>query len=479
MPPDVSRRRVSQRLAGMASGAALFGLAPSLAVAQASPSAAQALREGLAGLDGALLLDDAARQAMAVDYGRIVRRLPLAVLRPASVDDVVRLVQVANQRGLKVAMRGNGNAMLGQAQVEDGVVIDSSTLNAVRVVDFRGQPAIEAGPGALWGAVYDAAYARRLRVPVTVPSFLSVGGTLSTGGFHASTWREGFQVDHVLELQVVTGEGQLVTCSDDHNRVLFDAMLGGMGQCGLIVKAVVALVPAPTHVLSFVLGYPDWPTALHDLMRLAQDGRFDEIDGNTRERPGGGLAFNLACSVFHDAPATPSEPPLLAGLAFTSKQASLTSYPEYARRIRFSPPTVPQPWLHVCLPASAAEGYGARVLGTPEEVAYSTQLFSVWRTSRIRRPLCRVPTEDFAVRFQLQRRPPASVADMGALLAVNRRLYERARDLGGTRLTTTAVPFSRADWVRYYGPAWGPFQAAKDRFDPNRVLTPGQGMFEG
>ena len=105
--------------------------------------------------------------------------------------------------------------MFGQAQAENGVVIDSSTLNAVRMVDFRGAPAVEADAGALWGQVLDLAYARKLTPPVNLHQvFLSVGGTLSTGGFGPLSWRNGFQTDHVLQLQVITGRGELVTCSD-------------------------------------------------------------------------------------------------------------------------------------------------------------------------------------------------------------------------------------------------------------------------
>ena len=43
--------------------------------------------------------------------------------------------------------------------------------------------------------------------------------------------------------------------------------------------------------------------------------------------------------------------------------------------------------------------------------------------------------------------------------------------MGGTRLTTTAIPFSQADWIQHYGPVWESFRDAKKRFDPNNVLA--------
>ncbi|HVI78502.1 MAG TPA: hypothetical protein VM715_10140, partial [Candidatus Acidoferrum sp.] len=59
---------------------------------------------------------------------------------------------------------------------------------------------------------------------------------------------------------------------------------------------------------------------------------------------------------------------------------------------------------------------------------------------------------------------PEASADVSSLFAMNRSLYDRARDLGGTRLTTTAVPFSQADWRRHYGLEWEVLRKAKKRF---------------
>lgn len=134
----------------------------------------------------------------------------------------------------------------------------------------------------------NAANATKRTPPVIVDTFLSVGGTISTGGFAVTTWNQGFQVDHVRELQVVTGDGQLVTCSDERNSDLFNAMLAGLGQCGIIVKVVMALVAAPTHVLFFKLNYKDFQTASADLALLAKEGRFNHLDGRAPQRRAAG-----------------------------------------------------------------------------------------------------------------------------------------------------------------------------------------------
>src|SRR5262245_50958546 len=60
--------------------------------------------------DGELLVDEAVRRSMASDNGGHVRRMPFAVLRPKSADDIVRAVRVANEQGRKIAMRGRGHS---------------------------------------------------------------------------------------------------------------------------------------------------------------------------------------------------------------------------------------------------------------------------------------------------------------------------------------------------------------------------------
>src|SRR5678815_2576308 len=62
-----------------------------------------ALAEDFPAFDGVLLLDDASRAIAADDFGHLVHRQPLAVLKPATVDDVVKLVRFARENNIKVA----------------------------------------------------------------------------------------------------------------------------------------------------------------------------------------------------------------------------------------------------------------------------------------------------------------------------------------------------------------------------------------
>jgi cytokinin dehydrogenase len=474
MERSISRRAFAQRLAA---ATAVVALQPSWSFR----AAGQSLRDDLKNLSGELGFDDATLQAAADDFGHIVRKMPAAVLRPGGAQDIAQLIQFANQRGLKVATRGRGHSFLGQTQVEGGVVIDSSTLNSVRIVKSGAGGIAEIGAGAQWSAVVSAANAEKLTPPVIVDTFLSVGGTISTGGFGVTTYNQGLQVDHVQELEVVTGDGRIVTCSDERNSDLFNAMLGGLGQCGIITKVVMRLIAAPANVLFLRMNYDDFQTASADLALLAKDGRFHHLDGRGAARQGGGVAYYVEGGAFYDAPDAPDEAKLTAGLRFASKTAAVMTYEQYYRReevCTLCTTPLQKPFVYLCLPASRYVEYTSSILSSPTESAFLTPRMSAWRRSAIKRPLIRLPDEEIVFRFQLSRVLPAST-DTQLMIALNRTLYERARDMGGYRMTSSAVPFSPADWMRHYGPAWQSIQAAKMRFDPKNVLTPGHGMFAG
>jgi FAD/FMN-containing dehydrogenase len=59
----------------------------------------------------------------------------------------------------------------------------------------------------------------------------------------------------------------------------------------------------------------------------------------------------------------------------------------------------------------------------------------------------------------------------------NRRLYEKARDVGGCLYPVGTLPLDRAGWVAHYADAWTRFRQAKTTYDPAGILTPGPRIF--
>ncbi len=265
-------------------------------------------------LDGVLYTDDAI-SAAADDFGHIVHRQPLAVLKPGSIGDIVNIIEFARQNNLKVAARGQGHSCYGQAQVEAGVVIDMSTLNKIHSISAD-RAVVDAG--VVWSQLLQATLEQQLTPPVLTDYIeLSIGGTLSVGGIGGASHRYGVQVDNVLELQVVTGEGKLKTCSPYQNRNLFEAVLAGLGQCGIIVQATIRLIKAEQNVRVFHLYYDDLATFTHDQRLLIAEERFNFVEGQVIANPNGGWRYVLEAASFYTPPNQPDNRTALAGLSYT------------------------------------------------------------------------------------------------------------------------------------------------------------------
>ncbi|KAK9108926.1 hypothetical protein Sjap_016986 [Stephania japonica] len=219
--------------------------------------------------DGSLTVDPADLHQASVDFGGLTP-LPsqgkiMAVLRPGSVNDVVKMVKTAyvSRRGFAVSARGHGHSTNGQARPYSapGVVIEMSNYNdheTVMMMIMKPNVVIDGGDrgsyvdvwgGELWIDVLKASLEYGLAPKSwTDYLYLSVGGTLSNGGISGQAFNHGPQIANVHELEVVTGKGELLTCSEEQNTDLFHGVLGGLGQFGIITRARIALEPAPQRV---------------------------------------------------------------------------------------------------------------------------------------------------------------------------------------------------------------------------------------
>ena len=449
---------------------------------------ATALAEDFPTFDGVLLLDDVSRAAAADDFGHLIHRQPLAVLRPGSVDDVVKLVRFARRNDIKVAARGQAHSTQGQAQVEAGVVVDMATLATVHEINPTN--ALVDG-GTRWLDLLTLTIPQGLTPPTLVDFLeLTVGGTLSLGGIGSQAFRHGPPVDNVLELQVVTGKGELVSCSATQNSTLFDAARSGLGQFGLIVRARVRLIAAPPNVRLYHAFYSSLPAFLSDLEKLIDDGRFDTVQGFAVPDGAGSWLFQLETSKYFSPGQEPDDATLLSGLAFDpgTQSAQDMSYFDYLNRIaplveflrQIGVWALPHPWVNLFVPAANAQTLIGETLATltVDDVGQGPILIYPFNRQLFRAPFFRVPdSRHFFVFALLRNAVPPTPERAAQLVAANRALFERAVTLGGKRYPFDSVPMTRHDWQKHYQPLWGAIVSAKRHFDPAEILTPRQGIF--
>jgi FAD/FMN-containing dehydrogenase len=494
---ELTRRSM---LKGLAAGATVVGwsaLDRSWVAAGASSLAAV---DQVPNLDGTLVTAPAVTAAFAGDFGRIVTGTPQAVLRPGSVNDIAKMVNFARRNGLRIAVNGQSgtagelesHSNFGQAEVPGGIAVDCRGLSTIHKIDTQRRVA-DVDAGVSWAELTDAAAQVGLTPPMLTDFIhLSVGGTLSVGGVGGTMQKVGALVDNVCELDVVTGRGQKVTCSRDKHPDVFAAALAGAGQCVLIVRATVRLVPAQTQALVFNLFYDDLDTFVADQLLVLGDGRFTYQEGQIVRRPDNtGWRYMMEAAVYFTPPTVPDQAALLAGLSDNRAEAVTltTSYLEWAHRV--DPAVValkaagfwaqPHPWLTVFVPASRTSEFISGVVAqlTPLDLGAGLATLFAFSPGKLGQPLFVVPrSEPAAFALSLLRFPFPGPVDVAGMLAQNRAFFDQAVAVGGKRYIIGAVPnMSPADWQAHYGSVFPAFQQARSQLDPDGVLTPGQHIF--
>src|SRR5215469_3385047 len=123
---------------------------------------------------------DARYEATRKVYNAMIERRPRLIARCADVADVMAAVKFGRDQKLLVSIRGGGHNACGLGICDDGLVIDLSQMNHVRVDPKR--RIVQVGGGALWRDVDHATHAFGLAVPSGIISTTGVGGLTLGGG---------------------------------------------------------------------------------------------------------------------------------------------------------------------------------------------------------------------------------------------------------------------------------------------------------
>ena len=436
-------------------------------------------------LDGQLIVKPTYLAAVADDFGHIIRRTPLAILQPGSRRDIARIIRYADIVGVTIAMRGQGHSLYGQSQVDGGIIIDSRFLNAIHCLNST-EVVVDAGV-----TLFDllaATWERGLTLPVLTDYLgLSVGGLCSVGGIGGHTQHFGSFADTVLALEAIAGNGQQIVCSSTKETSLFNSLLGGLGQFGIIIHITLPLIFAPTNVRAYHLLYTNLEQYLADQERVLKDGRFDFLKGQVVPNPSGNWTYLLEAASYYTPLELPSDEALLRDLSFDGGIDVLEfSYFDWQNRLN---PIVaelqkdgvweyPHPWLNLFLPGSQVKSYVSSVLQTLTalEVKDPILLYPFHR-NKLTRPFIKTPKEETIYLFSILQTAKPNPEAIKALVTKNRSLFDRARDIGAKSYPVNALPFSQQDWIQHYDDSWEAFARMKAELDSRKLLTPGQGIF--
>lgn len=469
-------------------------------------AAVAALQEALGDRVG---VDREVRESFRTDFGKVRERVPAAVVRPRSAQEVVTVVRTCREHGVPLTPRAQGHTQTGQSTTE-GILLDTNSMATIHEIDAEREVAV-CDPGVVWRDLVAAAVPQGL-VPRVLTNNLGVtiAGTTSVAGLGVASYRYGTQADNAVEIDVVAGTGELVTCSREQNRDLFDAVRCGFGQFGVMTRVVTRLRRCEPKVRMYHLLYDELASFMDDaafVMDPANHDRFHTLESRCAPCPiftkriGEGMKlrqgqqlyaywmYPMFLTVEYDEGAEPDDEAVLDGLSYY-KHLRTEEYTQLDFCNRLEPIfelwhrsgnwELAHPWVETTLGWEEAKTLIPQVLEEfPPQALGPGGHILLWpaRSGESEVPLFRHPEGENLMGFGIL--PAVPFEYLGEALPQLEMFSELTNAYGGKRYLSGYVSYSTAgEWATHFGDEWERVKAAKKKFDPDGIMNPGFIVYE-
>lgn len=183
-------------------------------------------------------------------------RHPELIIQAESVEDVVAAVNHARENKRRITTRGGGHSFCGCFMRDDGMLVDVSRLSTIEIDAAKGEAIV--GPGVIGRRLQEDLGKQGLAFPTAHCGMVPISGFLLGGGlgWNGNAWG-GMSTYNILEVQIVTPDGQVRTASETENPNLFWAVRGGgPGLFGVVTRFRLKCHPKPKAMRSHTLIFP-------------------------------------------------------------------------------------------------------------------------------------------------------------------------------------------------------------------------------
>jgi glycolate oxidase len=190
-----------------------------------------------------------------------LRASPSLVVLPSSATQVQEVVRLCSREGVPFVARGHGTGLSGGAlPVPGGVVVAMSRLNRVLSVDIDNRRvAVEPGVTNLDITRAVAPYGYYYAPDPSSQQVCSIGGNVAENSGGAHCLKYGFTVHHVLEVEAVLPDGELVRLGgsmvDTPGPDLIGLIVGSEGTLAVVTKVVVRILRKPESVQTLLAAF--------------------------------------------------------------------------------------------------------------------------------------------------------------------------------------------------------------------------------
>ena len=203
---------------------------------------------------------------------------PMAVVFPGTVEELTSIVKLLNRHKISFIARGAGTGLSGGAVPQDkSVIIEMARFKEVHEVDWENRT-ITVGPGVINLRISEHVNSEGFHYAPDPSSqkACTIGGNLAENSGGPHTLKYGVTVNHVLGMEIVLPDGELVTLGGKHLGMpgpdLLGLMTGSEGTFAIITKIICRLTPNPETAVTLLGIYSSVREACESVSSIIRQG---------------------------------------------------------------------------------------------------------------------------------------------------------------------------------------------------------------
>ena len=212
-----------------------------------------------------ILSDEAERYVYSFDASNNQQNkaLPDAVVFVENIEQVLKVVKIANEQMTPIICRGAGTNTVGACiPTHGGIVLNFSKMNKILEINPENMTA-RVQPGVVVGDLQKAVEKQGLFYPPD-PSNLkisTIGGSIAQNSAGARCFKYGATKDYIIDMLVVMANGELIrtgsnTIKNATGYNLGSIFIGSEGTLGIVVETTIKLIPKPEET-QVIMAYFD------------------------------------------------------------------------------------------------------------------------------------------------------------------------------------------------------------------------------
>ena len=230
-------------------------------------------------------------------------RIPEAVVRPKSAEEISQLMKLANREKIPVTARGAGSGLSGGAvPIHGGIVLDCCRMNHILDVD-KANMTVTVEPGVITSEINEMLRPHGLfyaGYPMSLET-CTIGGNVAENAGGGKAVKYGVTGRYVLGLEMVSPTGDIVMLGgklvkDVSGLNLLQLMIGSEGILGVFTKIILKLLPLPKASVDMLCLFNSIGEAIGAVPKIMTEGGVIPTAVEFMDK----LSFQTACQYLNE-----------------------------------------------------------------------------------------------------------------------------------------------------------------------------------